>query len=90
MPLSWKGTLQQYVGRIHRLHDDKTKVKVFDYVDHKEPMLKAMFDKRIIGYKSMGYRILKKIRILKLKLNKSSYFKEKMVINEQNKKGIDR
>ena len=55
MPLSWKGTLQQYVGRLHRLHNDKTKVKVFDYIDKKEPMLNAMFDKRLIGYKSMGY-----------------------------------
>lgn len=43
MPLSWNGTLQQYVGRIHRLHDHKSKVKVFDYVDHNEPMLKSMF-----------------------------------------------
>lgn len=60
MPLSWKGTLQQYVGRLHRLHDYKSKVKVFDYVDHKEPMLKAMFDKRMKGYHSMGYKILNK------------------------------
>lgn len=60
MPLSWKGTLQQYVGRLHRLHDHKSKVKVYDYVDHKEPMLKAMFDKRIKGYYSMGYRIVDK------------------------------
>lgn len=58
MPLSWKGTLQQYVGRLHRLHNDKTKVKVFDYIDKKEPMLNAMFDKRLIGYKSMGYNII--------------------------------
>lgn len=57
MPFSWKGTLQQYVGRIHRLHDHKSKVKVFDYVDHNEPMLKAMFEKRMKGYKSMGYEV---------------------------------
>ena len=58
MPLSWKGTLQQYVGRLHRLHDHKLRVKVFDYVDHKEPMLKVMFDKRMKGYHSMGYKVL--------------------------------
>jgi len=57
MPLSWKGTLQQYVGRLHRLHDHKSQVKVFDYVDHKELMLKAMFDKRLISYRSMGYKV---------------------------------
>jgi superfamily II DNA or RNA helicase len=57
MPLSWKGTLQQYVGRLHRLHDNKTKVKVFDYVDHKEPMLNSMFEKRMKGYKSLGYKV---------------------------------
>ncbi|MCM3163278.1 TOTE conflict system archaeo-eukaryotic primase domain-containing protein [Metabacillus litoralis] len=58
MPLSWKGTLQQYVGRLHRLHDNKTKVKVYDYVDHKEHMLKAMFEKRMKGYHALGYKVL--------------------------------
>ena len=58
MPLSWKGTLQQYVGRLHRVHDDKTVVKVYDYVDEKEQVLQAMFDKRMKAYKSMGYRII--------------------------------
>ena len=58
MPLSWKGTLQQYVGRLHRVHDDKTVVKVYDYIDEKEQVLQAMFDKRMKAYKSMGYRII--------------------------------
>lgn len=30
MPTSWRGTLQQYVGRLHRLHDRKRKVIVYD------------------------------------------------------------
>ncbi|MEQ6376470.1 DEAD/DEAH box helicase family protein [Bacillaceae bacterium S4-13-56] len=55
MPVSWKGVLQQYVGRLHRINDNKTKVTVVDYVDHKEPMFKSMYDKRVIGYKNMGY-----------------------------------
>lgn len=55
MPISWKGTLQQYVGRLHRIHSNKEEVKVFDYVDKHVPVLKAMFEKRIRGYKSMGY-----------------------------------
>lgn len=57
MPISWKGTLQQYVGRLHRLHEQKTVVKVFDYVDQKEPLLHAMFEKRLKGYRSMGYQV---------------------------------
>ncbi|MEQ2525297.1 DEAD/DEAH box helicase family protein [Bacillaceae bacterium CLA-AA-H227] len=60
MPFSWKGTLQQYVGRLHRLHEEKSAVKVYDYVDHHEPMLKAMYDKRLKGYHSMGYKIMEK------------------------------
>jgi len=59
MPLSWKGTLQQYVGRIHRLHSQKFQVKVFDYVDRKEPMLQVMFEKRMKTYRSMGYKVAK-------------------------------
>ncbi|WEG11280.1 DEAD/DEAH box helicase family protein [Pullulanibacillus sp. KACC 23026] len=57
MPLSWKGTLEQYVGRLHRLHENKSKVKVYDYVDHKEPMLQKMFEKRLKGYQSLGYQM---------------------------------
>ncbi|MBT2729479.1 DEAD/DEAH box helicase [Bacillus sp. ISL-75] len=57
MPISWKGTLQQYVGRLHRIHFNKEEVKVFDYVDEQVPILKSMFEKRIKGYKSMGYVI---------------------------------
>lgn len=57
MPISWKGTLQQYVGRLHRLHEQKSVIKVFDYVDQKEALLNAMFEKRMKGYRSMGYRV---------------------------------
>ena len=55
MPISWKGTLQQYVGRLHRNHDQKLEVQVYDYVDDKVPVLKAMYGKRVSGYKLMGY-----------------------------------
>jgi superfamily II DNA or RNA helicase len=57
MPISWKGTLQQYVGRLHRLHDDKTVVRVYDYVDSSVPMLARMFDRRLKGYAAIGYSI---------------------------------
>ncbi len=57
MPISWRGTLQQYVGRLHRLHDSKKIVEVYDYVDASIPMLARMFDKRLQGYKALGYLI---------------------------------
>jgi superfamily II DNA or RNA helicase len=57
MPISWRGTLQQYVGRLHRLHDGKKVVRVFDYVDAQVPMLARMYEKRIIGYRAIGYEI---------------------------------
>lgn len=55
MPISWKGTLQQYVGRLHRLHDHKQEVRVYDYVDQNVPILAKMFLKRSAGYRNMGY-----------------------------------
>ncbi len=57
MPISWKGTLQQYVGRLHRLHDAKRVVRVYDYVDSNVPMLARMYARRLKGYNSIGYRI---------------------------------
>lgn len=55
MPVSWKGTLQQYVGRLHRIHSNKQEVRVYDYVDHNVPVLKKMYEKRLTGYRNMGY-----------------------------------
>lgn len=57
MPVSWKGTLQQYVGRLHRQHAGKTDVRVIDFVDTGHPALMRMWDKRQRGYRAMGYRI---------------------------------
>ena len=58
MPISWKGTLQQYVGRLHRLHDNKNVVEVYDYVDADVLMLARMYGRRLKGYADMGYKIL--------------------------------
>ena len=57
MPISWKGTLQQYVGRLHREHDGKTDILVIDFIDRSHPSLLRMWNKRQAGYKAMGYRI---------------------------------
>lgn len=56
MPISWKGTLQQYVGRLHRLYKDKKEVQVFDYVDVQVRMLEKMYGRRLNGYAGIGYK----------------------------------
>jgi superfamily II DNA or RNA helicase len=43
MPISWKGTLQQYVGRLHRLRENKKEVLVYDYSNLLVPMLARMY-----------------------------------------------
>jgi superfamily II DNA or RNA helicase len=55
MPISWKGTLIQYSGRLHRHHPGKTEVRIYDYVDRKVPMLMRMFEKRLRTYRAIGY-----------------------------------
>ena len=55
MPISWRGTLQQYVGRLHRLHENKREVLVYDYADVLVPMLARMYKKRLAGYSALGY-----------------------------------
>jgi superfamily II DNA or RNA helicase len=57
MPISWKGTLQQYAGRLHREHADKADVQIIDFVDTGHPALVRMWEKRQQGYRAMGYRM---------------------------------
>ncbi|MDR1204905.1 MAG: DUF1653 domain-containing protein, partial [Peptococcaceae bacterium] len=57
MPISWKGTLQQYAGRLHRLYDGKKEVQVYDYVDVHVETLENMYQKRLRGYASIGYKV---------------------------------
>ena len=57
MPVSWKGTLQQYAGRLHREHASKTDVRIIDFVDTGHPALQRKCDKRQRGYRAMGYRM---------------------------------
>ncbi|WP_059415906.1 hypothetical protein [Cupriavidus basilensis] len=57
MPISWKGTLQQYAGRLHREHANKTRVCIIDFIDSGHPALLRMWDRRRRGYQAMGYRI---------------------------------
>jgi superfamily II DNA or RNA helicase len=55
LPVSWKGTLVQYTGRLHRLHPGKSEVRIYDYVDRDVPMLFNMFKKRLRSYRAIGY-----------------------------------
>jgi len=57
MPISWKGTLQQYAGRLHREHAGKTHVQIVDFVDAGHPALMRMWAKRQVGYRAIGYRV---------------------------------
>jgi superfamily II DNA or RNA helicase len=56
MPISWKGTLMQYCGRLHREYENKKEVMLYDYIDYKVPMLYKMFLKRKFAYKLMNYK----------------------------------
>jgi hypothetical protein len=58
LPVSWRGTVAQYAGRLHRLHDGKREVRVYDYADLNVPMLARMFDRRCRGYEAIGYTVL--------------------------------
>jgi superfamily II DNA or RNA helicase len=55
LPVSWKGTLSQYAGRLHRHHEGKREVRIYDYVDREVPMLMRMFEKRLVTYRAIGY-----------------------------------
>ncbi|MBI3982869.1 MAG: DEAD/DEAH box helicase family protein [Gemmatimonadetes bacterium] len=55
MPISWKGTLIQYAGRLQRVHPRKSEVRIFDYVDREVPVLRRMFEKRLRTYRAIGY-----------------------------------
>jgi very-short-patch-repair endonuclease len=58
LPVSWQGKIAQYVGRLHRLHDRKREVRVYDYADLNVPVLARMFERRCRGYRAAGYSIL--------------------------------
>lgn len=55
MPISWSGTLSQYVGRLHRNYEGKSRVMIYDYIDIHVHMLENMYKKRLRGYAKLGY-----------------------------------
>ena len=57
MPISWRGTLQQYAGRLHRDSESKRDARIIDFVDTGHPALVRMWERRQKGYRAMGYVI---------------------------------
>jgi superfamily II DNA or RNA helicase len=62
LPISWRGTLAQYAGRLHRLHKIKREVIIYDYADLRVPVLAKMYHRRCSGYKALGYSMLDAVR----------------------------
>ena len=56
-PVEWKGIVAQYAGRLHREHEGKQEVQIYDYIDIRVPVCESMYRKRLKGYVSIGYRI---------------------------------
>lgn len=56
-PVSWKGIVAQYVGRLHREYEGKQDVQIYDYIDIRVPVCESMHRKRLKGYASIGYKI---------------------------------
>ena len=57
LPVSWRGILAQYAGRLHRIRQAKKEVIIYDYADLAVPMLSRMFERRRVGYRAIGYEI---------------------------------
>lgn len=57
VPVSWKGNIAQYAGRLHRDFDGKENVVIYDYVDVHVKMLERMYQKRLSAYAAMGYTV---------------------------------
>lgn len=60
LPISWKGLVAQYAGRLHRENEGKKDVRIYDYIDIHEPVCESMYRKRLKGYSAIGYRVLSK------------------------------
>ena len=56
LPISWKGQLEQYAGRLHRENDGKKDVRIYDYIDIHEPVCDNMYHNRLRAYAAIGYQ----------------------------------
>ncbi|WP_300805316.1 DEAD/DEAH box helicase family protein [uncultured Duncaniella sp.] len=58
LPVSWKGLIAQYTGRLHRDYPSKSEVRIYDYIDLRVPICDSMYKKRLHGYKAVGYSVV--------------------------------
>ncbi len=58
LPVSWKGLIAQYTGRLHRDYPGKSEVRIYDYIDLRVPICDSMYKKRLHGYKAVGYSVV--------------------------------
>ena len=65
LPISWKGTIAQYAGRLHRFHYNKKDVRIYDYIDPNVPMLERMYKRRLRGYQAIGYDVVESSSVSK-------------------------
>ena len=62
LPISWKGLLTQYAGRLHREYEGKKDVRIYDYIDIHEPICDSMYRKRLKGYAAIGYKTINTVQ----------------------------
>jgi superfamily II DNA or RNA helicase len=56
-PVSWRGTLTQYTGRLNREFESKSEIRIYDYVDERVPVLRRMFNRRLKAYQALGFEV---------------------------------
>jgi superfamily II DNA or RNA helicase len=57
MPISFRGNIIQYAGRLQRSYPGKEEIQIYDYLDSNVAVLRRMFEKRLAGYRSIGYDV---------------------------------
>ena len=85
-PFKWSGTLEQYVGRLHRIDMNKHEVEVHDFVDINVPMYEIMYHKRLSGYKKLGYSINDNSNVLYKQMYGINEYKDVLVADIKNAK----
>ena len=68
-PVSFRGVVEQYAGRLNRDYAGKENVIIYDYVDHHVPMFYSMYMKRLKAYKQIGYELAGSLNVDKQTAN---------------------